>query len=120
MCDRQLAYFRRKLISWRDELQQDAQETRDELAADSLREPDLSDRASAESDWTVHLRKRDRARKLVSKINAALRRIETGEYGLCEVTGEPIGLGRLDARPTATMTVEAQEAHERTEKVSRD
>ena len=85
-----------------------------------IREPDLNDRASSETEWSIELRTRDRQRKLIAKIDSALRRIEEGEYGYCEVTGEPIGLGRLVARPVATMTVEAQEAHERREKVSRD
>ena len=85
-----------------------------------IREPDLNDRASSETDWGIELRTRDRQRKLISKIDAALRRIDEGEYGWCEVTGDPIGLRRLIARPVATMTVEAQEAHERREKISRD
>ena len=85
-----------------------------------MREPDLNDRASSETDWGIELRTRDRQRKLISKIDSALRRIDQGEYGWCEVTGDPIGLRRLIARPVATMTVEAQEAHERREKISRD
>jgi len=85
-----------------------------------MREPDLNDRASSETDWGIELRTRDRQRKLISKIDAALRRIDQGEYGWCEVSGDPIGLKRLIARPVATMTVEAQEAHERKEKISRD
>ncbi|MBZ6379317.1 RNA polymerase-binding protein DksA [Pacificimonas flava] len=120
MSSRQLAYFRAKLLGWREQIQDEARETLIELKADSLHEADLADRASSETDWTVHLRTRDRQRKLIGKINAALRRIDEGEYGYCEVTGDPIGLGRLEARPIATMTVEAQEAHERREKVSRD
>ena len=87
---------------------------------EQLREPDLNDRASSETDWGIELRTRDRQRKLISKIDAALRRIDQGEYGWCEVSGDPIGLKRLIARPVATMTVEAQEAHERKEKISRD
>ena len=117
---KQQAYFRRKLIEWKEAIQREAQGTLSQLQVDSLREPDLTDRASSETDWSIELRTRDRQRKLISKIDAALRRIEEGEYGYCEVTGEPISLGRLEARPIATMTVEAQERHERNEKVSRD
>ncbi|WP_343526862.1 RNA polymerase-binding protein DksA [Sphingomonas sp.] len=116
----QQAYFRRKLIAWKESIQREAQGTLSQLQIDSLREPDLTDRASSETDWSIELRTRDRQRKLISKIDAALRRIDEGEYGYCEVTGEPISLGRLEARPIATMTVEAQERHERNEKVSRD
>jgi DnaK suppressor protein len=116
----QQEYFRRKLISWKEDILKEAKETLDTLQQESLREPDLTDRASAETDWSIELRTRDRQRKLISKIDSALRRIETGDYGYCEVTGEPIALQRLDARPTATMTVEAQEKHEREEKVSRE
>ncbi|HIV76387.1 RNA polymerase-binding protein DksA [Sphingomonas yabuuchiae] len=117
---KQQAYFRRKLIAWKEAIQREAQGTLSQLQIDSLREPDLTDRASSETDWSIELRTRDRQRKLISKIDAALRRIDEGEYGYCEVTGEPISLGRLEARPIATMTVEAQERHERNEKVSRD
>jgi len=117
---RQQAYFRRKLNDWRDAILRDASGTLSQLQLDSLRESDLTDRASSETDWTIELRTRDRQRKLISKIDAALRRIDEGEYGYCEVTGEPISLGRLEARPIATMTVEAQERHERHEKVSRE
>lgn len=117
---KQQAYFRRKLIEWKEAIQREAQGTLSQLQVDSLREPDLTDRASSETDWSIELRTRDRQRKLISKIDAALRRIDEGEYGYCEVTGEPISLGRLEARPIATMTVEAQERHERNEKVSRD
>ena len=117
---RQLAYFRRKLLSWKEEILREAQDTLATLQNEPLREPDLTDRASSETDWSIELRTRDRQRKLISKIDAALRRIEEGEYGYCEVTGEPISLGRLEARPIATMTVEAQSAHERHEKISRD
>lgn len=120
MNPRQLDYFRDKLHKWKDEILQEAQETLNQLQIDSLREADLTDRASSETDWSIELRTRDRQRKLISKIDAALRRIEEGEYGYCEVTGEPISLARLEARPIATMTVEAQERHERNEKVSRD
>ena len=117
---RQQAYFRRKLIQWRDAIRLEAQGTLSHLQVDSLREADLNDRASTETDWSIELRTRDRQRKLIGKIEAALRRIDEGEYGYCEVTGEPISLGRLEARPIATMTVEAQERHERQEKVSRE
>ena len=120
MNPRQQAYFRRKLQAWRDALLRESLGTLSQLQIDSMREADLTDRASSETDWSIELRTRDRQRKLVAKIDAALRRIEEGEYGYCEVTGEPIGLGRLEARPIATMTVEAQERHERNEKVSRD
>ena len=116
----QQAYFRRKLLNWKDSIQREAQGTLSQLQIDSLREPDLTDRASSETDWSIELRTRDRQRKLIAKIDAALRRLDEGEYGYCEVTGEPISLGRLEARPIATMTVEAQERHERNEKVSRD
>ena len=120
MNPRQLAFFRRKLIDWKEEILREARETLATLQAESLREPDVTDRASSETDWSIELRTRDRQRKLISKIDAALRRIETGEYGYCEVTGEPISLHRLEARPIATMTLEAQERHERQEKVTRD
>jgi DnaK suppressor protein len=91
-----------------------------QLQVDSLREPDLADRASSETDWSIELRTRDRQRKLIAKIDAAIRRLYAGEYGYCEVTGDPISLGRLEARPIATMTLEAQEKHERIERISRD
>jgi DnaK suppressor protein len=120
MNERQLAYFRRKLLDWKDEILREAKETLQTLQSESLREPDITDRASSETDWSIELRTRDRQRKLISKIDAALRRIEEGEYGYCEVTGEPISLQRLEARPIATMTLEAQEKHERLEKVTRD
>ena len=120
MNPRQQAYFRRKLLDWKDSILRESRETLNQLQIDSLREPDVTDRASSETDWGIELRTRDRQRKLIAKIDSALRRIEEGEYGYCEVTGEPIGLGRLIARPIATMTVEAQAAHERREKVSRD
>lgn len=116
----QLEYFRRKLEDWKQDILRESAETLQNLQEDNLREPDIADRASSETDWSVELRTRDRQRKLVSKIDAALRRIHEGEYGYCEVTGEPISLRRLDARPIATMTIEAQEAHERAEKVHRD
>ena len=117
---RQQAYFRAKLIAWRESLLRESQDTLSHLQVDTLREADLTDRASSETDWSIELRTRDRQRKLICKIDAALRRIEEGEYGYCEVTGEPISLGRLEARPIATMTVEAQERHERNEKISRE
>ena len=116
----QLEYFRKKLNDWKNDILRESAETLQNLQEDNLREPDIADRASSETDWSVELRTRDRQRKLVSKIESALRRIDEGEYGYCEVTGEPISLRRLDARPIATMTIEAQEAHERAEKVHRD
>jgi DnaK suppressor protein len=120
MNPRQIEYFRAKLVAWKDAILREAQGTLVSLQSDSLREPDVTDRASSETDWSLELRTRDRQRKLIAKIDAALRRIEDGEYGYCEVTGEPISLGRLEARPIATMTIEAQERHERQEKISRD
>jgi DnaK suppressor protein len=120
MNPRQMDYFRAKLLEWRDDLLRESRETLASLQSDSLREPDVTDRASSETDWSIELRTRDRQRKLLAKIDAALRRIDEGEYGYCEVTGEPISLARLEARPIATMTLEAQERHERNEKVSRD
>ncbi|MEO5939222.1 MAG: RNA polymerase-binding protein DksA [Sphingomonas sp.] len=120
MSPRQQAYFRTKLLRWKDAILKEAVTTLSQLQVEPLREADLTDRASSETDWSIELRTRDRQRKLISKIDAALRRIEEGEYGYCEVTGEPISLGRLEARPIATMTVEAQERHERNEKVSRE
>jgi len=120
MCEQQLDYFRRLLLEWKKSILDAAAGTLQQLQDGPIREPDLNDRASSETDWGIELRTRDRQRKLIAKIDSALRRIEDGEYGYCEVSGEPIGLGRLTARPIATMTVEAQEAHERREKVSRD
>jgi DnaK suppressor protein len=120
MNPRQQDYFRGKLLAWKDAIYREAAGTLNQLQTDSLREADLTDRASSETDWSIELRTRDRQRKLIAKIDAALRRIDEGEYGYCEVTGEPISLARLEARPIATMTVEAQERHERNEKVSRD
>lgn len=116
----QLEYFRTKLTNWKESILREAQGTLVTLQTESLREPDVTDRASSETDWSLELRTRDRQRKLISKIDLALRRIDEGEYGYCEVTGEPISLGRLEARPIATMTIEAQERHERQEKISRD
>ena len=120
MNDTQLAYFRRKLLDWKSELMSDSKETIETLQDNTRAIPDISDRASEETDRALELRTRDRQRKLVSKIDAALRRIEEGEYGYCEETGDPISLRRLDARPIATMSLEAQELHERREKVHRD
>jgi len=120
MNEKQIAYFRQKLIDWKDEILRESKETLVHLQEDSLKEPDIADRASAETDWSVELRSRDRQRKLIMKIDSALKRITEGEYGYCEVSGEPISLPRLDARPIATMTIEAQEQHEQYEKVHRD
>jgi len=120
MNSRQLAYFRDKLLKWKDDILREGAGTLATLKSEPVREPDATDRASSETDWSIELRTRDRQRKLIAKIDAALRRIDDGEYGYCEVTGEPISLGRLEARPIATMSVEAQERHERQEKVSRD
>ncbi len=116
----QLDYFRHKLLEWKKQILSEAETTLAVLQNEPLREPDMNDRASSETDWSIELRTRDRQRKLIAKIDAALRRIDEGEYGYCEVTGEPISLGRLEARPIATMTLEAQERHERQEKISRD
>ncbi|AXQ93336.1 RNA polymerase-binding protein DksA [Cereibacter azotoformans] len=120
MNERQLEYFRRKLLNWKQELLDQSAETIEGLQESGRNVPDIADRASEETDRALELRTRDRQRKLVAKIDAALRRIEAGEYGYCEVTGEPISLRRLDARPIATMTLEAQERHERRERVHRD
>jgi DnaK suppressor protein len=120
MNDRQLEYFRRKLIAWKNELIEQSAETLEGLAESARNVPDIADRASEETDRALELRTRDRQRKLVSKIDAALRRIDNGEFGYCEMTGEQISLKRLDARPIATMTLEAQEKHERRERVHRE
>ena len=120
MNDRQDEYFRRKLIAWKNDLLMESRETIEGLQDGTRNIPDVADRASEETDRALELRTRDRQRKLVAKIDAALRRIDEGEYGYCEVTGEPISLKRLDARPIATMSLEAQESHERREKVHRD
>ena len=120
MNDRQLEYFRRKLLTWKQELCDQSAETIEGLQGSARAVPDIADRASEETDRALELRTRDRQRKLVSKIDAALRRIENGEFGYCEVSGEPISLKRLDARPIATMTLEAQEKHERRERVHRE
>ena len=120
MCDLHRAYFLRKLKAWKEDIVEESRQTMAQLQVDSLREPDIADRASSETDWGIELRTRDRQRKLIAKIDAAMRRLYEGEYGYCEVTGDPISLARLEARPIATMTLEAQERHERIEKVSRD
>jgi len=120
MCPKHRAYFLRKLKAWKEDIIEESRQTMSQLQVDSLREPDLADRASSETDWSIELRTRDRQRKLISKIDCAIRRLYEGEYGYCEVTGEPISLARLEARPIATMTLEAQERHERIERVSRD
>ncbi len=120
MSGAQQGYFRHLLHAWKLAILDSSADTLQNLQDGPIREPDLNDRASSETVWGIELRTRDRQRKLITKINSALRRIDEGEYGYCEVTGEPIGLGRLTARPIATMTVEAQQAHERREKVSRD
>jgi DnaK suppressor protein len=115
--DLQLEYFRQKLEQWRLELFEEVKETRTNLKENNLVEPDLADRASVETDRSLELRTRDRARKLISKIDEALKRIEEGSYGYCEETNEPIGIKRLEARPIATLSLEAQERHERLEKI---
>lgn len=120
MNDMQREFFRQKLVAWREELLRESAETLTNLNDGGMTVPDLSDRASAEADKSLELRTRDRMRKVISKIDAALDRIEDGTYGYCEETGEPIGLERLIARPIATMTVEAQERHERMEKTYND
>ena len=120
MGEQQLDYFRMLLLEWKKSIHDAAENTLQSLQDGPLREADLNDRASSETDWGIELRTRDRQRKLIAKIDSALRRIDAGEYGYCEKTGDPIGLRRLIARPVATMTVEAQEAHERREKISRD
>ena len=116
----QVEYFRQKLISWENELVSDSKDTIESLQDSTRAIPDISDRASEETDRALELRTRDRQRKLVAKIDSALRRIEDGEFGYCEETGDPISLRRLDARPIATMSLEAQERHERREKVHRE
>jgi DnaK suppressor protein len=120
MNEKQQNYFKMLLLEWKRSIHEASGQTIQSLQDGPIREPDLNDRASSETDWGIELRTRDRQRKLISKIDSALRRIGEGEYGYCEVTGDPIGLRRLIARPVATMTVEAQEAHERREKISRD
>ena len=120
MNERQKAYFRSKLVGWKSDILREARETLEVLQQDSANHPDLADRASSETDRAIELRARDRQRKLIAKIDAALQRIDEGTYGYCEETGEPISLKRLDARPIATLSIEAQERHERREKVYRD
>ena len=120
MCLEQRAYFLKKLRAWKESIVEESRATMVQLQADSMREPDVADRASSETDWSIELRTRDRQRKLISKIDSAVRRLYDGEYGYCEVSGEPISLARLEARPIATMSLEAQEKHERVERVSRD
>lgn len=120
MCERQLEYFRRKLLQWKDDILRESRETLGHLQAETENHPDLADRASSETDRALELRTRDRQRKVIAKIDAAIRRIDDGSYGYCEDTGEPISLGRLEARPIATLSVEAQERHERRERVHRD
>ena len=120
MNDRQRDYFRRKLLHWKDEILRESRETLAALQSENENHPDIADRASSETDRAIELRARDRQRKLISKIDSALSRIEDGTYGYCEETGEPIALKRLDARPIATLSVEAQERHERRERVYRD
>jgi DnaK suppressor protein len=120
MNERQKAYFRAKLVTWKNDILKEARETLESLQQDSTNLPDLADRASSETDRAIELRARDRQRKLISKIDSALARIEDGTYGYCEETGEPISLKRLNARPIATLSIEAQERHERREKVYRD
>ncbi|MEM1102621.1 MAG: RNA polymerase-binding protein DksA [Pseudomonadota bacterium] len=116
----QLQYFKRKLLDWKDDILRENQQTLDHLQTDTAQHPDIADRASSETERALELRTRDRQRKLISKIDAALRRIEDGSYGYCEETGDPIGLRRLEARPIATLSLEAQERHERQERVHRD
>jgi len=120
MNPRQREYFRRKLENWKEDILRESRETLENLQEESQNHPDMADRASSESDRALELRTRDRQRKLISKIDAALKRIEDGTYGYCEETGDPIGIARLDARPIATLSLEAQEMHERREKVYRD
>ena len=120
MNERQKEYFRRKLLAWKDEILRESRSTLSNLQEDIGALPDIADRASTETDRALELRARDRQRKLISKIEAAIRRIEEDEYGYCEETGEPISLARLDARPVATLSLEAQERHERSERVHRD
>jgi len=120
MNERQIEYFRRKLMNWKDDIIKESKETISHLQEENHILPDVADRASSETDRSLELRTRDRQRKLISKIDAALKRIEDRSYGYCEDTGEPIGLKRLDARPIATLSIEAQERHEKRERVYRD
>jgi DnaK suppressor protein len=120
MNERQLAYFREKLLKWKDDIIKESKETLSHLQDENHVLPDIADRASSETDRSLELRTRDRQRKLIAKIDAALKRIDDGSYGYCEESGEPISLKRLDARPIATLSIEAQERHERRERVYRD
>jgi DnaK suppressor protein len=120
MNERQLEYFKQKLHNWKEDILRESRETLSHLQTDTENHPDIADRASSETDRALELRTRDRQRKLISKIDEALRRIEDGSYGYCEETGEPIGVARLEARPIATLSLEAQERHERRERVHRD
>ena len=120
MNERQLEYFKQKLLDWKEDILRESRETLVHLQAETENHPDLADRATSETDRALELRTRDRQRKLISKIDEAMRRIEDGSYGYCEETGEPIGVARLDARPIATLSLEAQERHERRERVHRD
>ena len=120
MNERQLEYFKQKLLKWKEDILRESRETLSHLQSETENHPDLADRASSETDRALELRTRDRQRKLISKIDEALRRIEDGSYGFCEETGEPIGIARLEARPIATLSLEAQERHERRERVHRD
>jgi DnaK suppressor protein len=120
MNERQLEYFKQKLNNWKEDILRESRETLSHLQTDTENHPDIADRASSETDRALELRTRDRQRKLISKIEEAIRRIEDGSYGYCEETGEPIGVARLDARPIATLSLEAQERHERRERVHRD
>lgn len=120
MNERQRQYFRRKLVEWKEDILREASETLTTMQSESDNHPDITDRASSETDRAIELRARDRQRKLISKIDAALARIDDGSYGYCEETGEPISLKRLDARPIATLSLEAQERHERRERIYRD
>jgi DnaK suppressor protein len=120
MNERQRDYFRQKLLAWKEEILRESRETLQHLQDESQNHPDIADRASSETDRAIELRARDRQRKLIAKIDAALQRIDEGTYGFCEETGEPISLKRLDARPIATLSIEAQERHERRERVYRD
>lgn len=120
MNERQRGYFRKKLLVWKEDILREAKETLEQLQEDSSNHPDIADRASSETDRAIELRARDRQRKLIAKIDSALQRIDDGSYGYCEETGEPISLKRLDARPIATLSIEAQEQHERRERIYRD
>jgi DnaK suppressor protein len=120
MDERHRDYFRRKLLAWKEDILREARETLQNLQDENQNHPDFADRASSETDRAIELRARDRQRKLIAKINAALKRLDEGTYGFCEETGEPISLKRLDARPIATLSIEAQERHERRERVYRD